>query len=105
MFVKQGRRWSQARKLAAAGAQLTETCNKLVVVMGHLWPSICRCCLRLWGLLLTLLRLWSDCVARGLWSLVALGITTFFVILWSLFLCLTSTFCLVYALLILVSDF
>ncbi|CAA6671795.1 unnamed protein product [Spirodela intermedia] len=68
---------------------------------GSLWPSICHCCLRLWGLLLTLLRLWSDCVARGIWSLIALGITTLFVILWSLFLCLTSTFCLVYALLIL----
>ncbi|CAA7408920.1 unnamed protein product [Spirodela intermedia] len=99
--VKQGWRWLQTPKLAAMGAQLTESCNKLVFILGHLWPSICHCCLRLWGLLLTLLRLWSDCVARGIWSLIALGITTLFVILWSLFLCLTSTFCLVYALLIL----
>uniref|UniRef100_A0A1D1YAA5 DnaJ subfamily C member 14 n=1 Tax=Anthurium amnicola TaxID=1678845 RepID=A0A1D1YAA5_9ARAE len=65
------------------------------------WPSMRDSCTKLGELLLMLLVQWRDCVTRGFHSFIGLGTTALFVILWSCFLCLTSTSSLIYVLLIL----
>lgn len=62
------------------------------------WVTVAR------GFLFGLLLRWRDSVVGGLRSLVTLGTTALFIILWSCFLCSTSVTSLVYVLLSLVGS-
>lgn len=104
-LLKQGWQWLQSQKQAITGAQVAA--NGVGDALGSLvdqhWPLIFSGCQKLGSFLLMLLVQWRDCAARGFRSMIGLGTAVIFVILWSCFLCLTSTSCLVYAHLILVS--
>ncbi|XP_072952175.1 uncharacterized protein [Typha angustifolia] len=100
-LLKQGWKWLQSQKQAFMGARVAASCakDKLVFLIDRHWPMVYGGCVRVGRFLLMLLLQWKDCVVRGFSSLISLGSTALFVIMWSCFLCLTSTTYLVYALL------
>ncbi|CAA6668084.1 unnamed protein product [Spirodela intermedia] len=102
-LLKQGWQWLQSQNQAITGAQVAANGvgDALASLIDQHWPLIFSGFQKLGSFLLMLLVQWRDCAARGFRSLIGLGTAVIFVILWSCFLCLTSTSCLVYALLIL----
>ncbi|XP_078428775.1 uncharacterized protein LOC144701007 [Wolffia australiana] len=87
---------------AARGWSLSKAMDGLRKISPRLWPSICcSCCRTVCDLALLVLNRWSGCVARGISSLIGLGIAALFVVLWSFFLRLSSMSCLICALLVL----
>lgn len=77
--------------------------DRLVFLVDRHWPLVAKWSMNLGKFLFKLIWLWRDCVVRGFKSLTGLGSTTLFVIIWSCFLSLASTACLLYVLLSLVS--
>ncbi|MQM12246.1 hypothetical protein Taro_045161 [Colocasia esculenta] len=102
-LLKQGWKWLQSHKQAIMGAQMATTCVRdwLTFLIDNNGQSLYNLCLKLGRLLLMLLVQWRDSVLRGSYSLIGLGVTSLFIILWSCFLSLTTMSCLIYVLLIL----
>ncbi|KAG0478829.1 hypothetical protein HPP92_013548 [Vanilla planifolia] len=100
-LFRQGWKWFGSQKQAFMGNPVAISCitESLVRLIDKHWPIISRWSVSLWKLLYKLIWLWRDCVIRGFRSLVFLGSTPLFVILWSCLLSLTSTACIVYVLL------
>ncbi|XP_008796784.2 uncharacterized protein LOC103712133 isoform X3 [Phoenix dactylifera] len=100
-LFKQGWKWFQCQKQAFVGTQVAASCtrDKLVFLIDRHWPMVYSWSINVGKFFLMLLVLWKDCVVRGFWSLISLGSAALFVIMWSCFLSLTSTSCVVYALL------
>lgn len=106
-LFKQGWKWLLSQKHIFLATQTAFCClkDKITFLVDHHWPMVSSGCVKLGKFQLLLLLLWKDCVVRGFRSLFHLGPTTLFVVMWSCVLCLTSTTCLIYVLLILVSPF
>ncbi|XP_074568333.1 uncharacterized protein LOC141824896 [Curcuma longa] len=84
-----------SRIRVAAGS----TRERLLFLFERHWPLIYRLCVAAARFLLRFLSQWRECAVGGLRSVLTLGPTALFVILWSFFLCLASTTSLLYVLL------
>ncbi|XXG74672.1 hypothetical protein AAC387_Pa07g3332 [Persea americana] len=102
-LFKRGWKWFLSQKHIFLGTQTAFCCfrDKITCLVDHHWPMVSAGCVKLWKFLLLLLILWKDCFVRGCRSLICLGPTTLFVVMWSCFLSLTSTTCMIYVLLLL----
>ncbi|KAJ4726579.1 DnaJ domain-containing protein [Melia azedarach] len=100
-LVKQGWKWLQSQKRAYSRARtaLGRFRDKMGVLIERHWPMVCAGCAKLATLLCLLLVHWRNSVVRGFQSLIKLGSSSLFVIMWSCFLSLTSMSCLLYVLL------
>ncbi|XP_042418242.1 uncharacterized protein LOC122006710 [Zingiber officinale] len=100
-LFKQGWRWVQSQKQFFGDVRVAVNCTreKFVLLIDCHWPLFYIWCTTVGRFLLRLLLQWSNCVVGGLRSLFTLGSTALFVIIWSCFLCSTSTTSLVYVLL------
>lgn len=96
----QGWAWVLSQKHVVAWAGCGR--DRLAFLVDRHWPAVSRACASSSRLLLEALRQWRGCTARGLLALASLGPAAVFVILWSCFVCLTSSACALYALLALV---
>ncbi|XP_058099680.1 uncharacterized protein LOC131244027 [Magnolia sinica] len=102
-LFKQGWKWLHSQKHVFLGTQTAASCfkDRIVSLVDRHWPMVYSRIVQMGKFLLLLLLQWRDCVVRGCRSLLRLGSTTLFVVVWSCFLSFTSTTCLVYVLLIL----
>lgn len=100
-LVKQGWKWLQSQKHVFSRAQTRLGCfrDKMGVLIERHWPMVCSGCAKSGALLLLLLVHWKDCLVRGVQSMIKLGSSSLFIIMWSCFLSLTSMSCLLYVLL------
>ncbi|PKA66024.1 hypothetical protein AXF42_Ash010433 [Apostasia shenzhenica] len=96
----QGWNWIHSQKLPFAETQVALSCIRdwLIFLIDRHGPLVVRWCVDFGKLILRLLLLWRDCLVRSFRSLISLGATALFLIIWSFFLSLTSTACLVYVL-------
>jgi DnaJ homolog subfamily C member 14 len=106
-LLKQGWRWfhSQKKFLMTIHALMCGLKEKLGFLIDRHWPFVWTGCIHFPRLLVSVLLQWRDCVVRGIMSLVSLGSVSLFVILWSCFLCLSTTASVLYAHLSLVSSY
>ncbi|KAM3254032.1 hypothetical protein ACQJBY_047886 [Aegilops geniculata] len=97
----QGWTWVLSQKHVVAWAHAAAGCgrDRLAFLVDRHWPAVSRACASSSRLLLEALRQWRGCTARGLLALASLGPAAVFVILWSCFVCMTSSACALYALL------
>ncbi|KAK2638581.1 hypothetical protein Ddye_026376 [Dipteronia dyeriana] len=100
-LVKQGWKWLQSQKHMYSRAQTALGCfrDKMGVFIDRHWPMVCTGCAKLGKCVCLLLLLWRNSVVRGFQSMLKLGSSSLFVIMWSCFLSLTSLSCLLYVLL------
>ncbi|KAH7673807.1 Dnaj-like subfamily c member 14 protein [Dioscorea alata] len=98
---KQAWKWVQSQKQALIGARLVLgfAGDKVVFLVDQLWPMVSKWSGSLGTFFWMLVLQWRDCLVRGFGSLINLGPAALFVIMWSCFLSLTSTACLIYVLL------
>lgn len=100
-LFSQGWNCLESQKQAFVGAQAALCCvrDRLIFLVDRHWPLVSRWSMNLGKFLFKLIWLWRDCVVRGFKSLLTgLGLTVLFVIVWSCFLSLASTACLLYVL-------
>ncbi|KAH9312451.1 hypothetical protein KI387_027486, partial [Taxus chinensis] len=85
---KQALEWVQQQKpiLVAWSAAVLRARDYAISKVHHTWPIVYSWLLHFGKLSLLFLVLWLDCSLRGLSSLLHLGTTSFFVIIWSSFL-------------------
>ncbi|WOL15333.1 hypothetical protein Cni_G24114 [Canna indica] len=100
-LFKQGWRWLQSQKQAFVSVRVAASYagEKIVLLFDRHWPLVYSWCTVSGRFLLRLLLQCTDSAVGGFRSLFTLGSAALFVILWSCFLCLTSTTSLVYVLL------
>ncbi|CAD5179968.1 uncharacterized protein LOC135641318 [Musa acuminata AAA Group] len=104
-LFRQGWKWVQSRKQAFVFVRVAASWagEKLVLLVDRHWPLVYSWCTVAGRFLFRLILQWRDCFVGGLRSLFTLGSAALFLVLWSCFLCLTSTTSLVYMLLSLVA--
>eukprot|EP01018_Ginkgo_biloba_P025679 Gb_11082 [translate_table: standard] len=87
-LFKQSSEWIQQQKpaLLALIALVLQARDFVIPRIKHTWPIVCAWLLHFGRLSLLLFILWLDCSLRGLDSLVRLGTTSFFVVIWCSFL-------------------
>ncbi|KAL4200708.1 hypothetical protein AMTRI_Chr02g254910 [Amborella trichopoda] len=102
-LFKEGLKWVRSQKhvFLSTQASICSTRERIAAMVDCHGPVLYSGCLHLWKMLFLVLREWKSCITRGMGSLLSLGSTTFFVILWCCFLSLTSTSCIVYVFLVL----
>ncbi|PKA45761.1 hypothetical protein AXF42_Ash018312 [Apostasia shenzhenica] len=100
-FLRRALKWLKFQKQTTVGTQVAVSCfrERFVFLIDRYSPQVSRWSMNFGKLIFRLMLRWRDCVVRGFKTPVSLGSTALFVSLWSCFLILTSTACLVYVLL------
>ncbi|KAL5977381.1 hypothetical protein ACLOJK_021727 [Asimina triloba] len=100
-LFKQGWKWLHSRKHVLLDTQTAISCfkDRMLSLFDRHWPMVCHGFVNMGKFLLMVLLQWRDSVVRGFRSLILLGSTALFIVVWSCFLSFTSTACLIYVLL------
>lgn len=98
-LFKQGWQWVQSKRHGYSGLRNSVSCfrDKAPIFFDRHWPMIFSNLRRL-GSFHVAIVFTVECVIRGFQSVIGLGSASVVVIMWSCFLSLTSTSCLVYVL-------
>ncbi|XP_057834341.2 uncharacterized protein LOC131044885 isoform X1 [Cryptomeria japonica] len=88
IWFKQASEWIQQQKpiLIALSASAFQAKDFVISWVHHTWPIVSSWLLHFGKLSLLFLVLWLDCSLRGLGSVIRLGTTSFFVVIWCSFL-------------------